>query len=266
MLLLCGGGRLATYREKWERVPCPLASPELLAVSGPRLACVDNANHALWMGGRTVAAESGIEAALWWRDCLLTLSGDTDCLTLIGPGGEMLLTTPAGIYPQDMCFLPGGNAVAVAGGADGRVHCIRLPSLTDAGSLSLPGNVQRVAFGGGALYALCALEDDGLRCLLCRVPPGGGQYRSLALWPGLPGAVHVDGRGTLWAAASERLCRLGRLGGVEEVQGDFGLIRHMDSHGETLLVSDPVLEALSLVQGGRQTIVREGDVQHGIFR
>ena len=116
-MLLCGGGRLAEYREGWERVPCPLACPELLAVSGPRLACVDNANHALWMGGRMVAAESGIEAALWWHDCLLTLSGDTDCLTLIGPGGEMLLTTPAGIYHQDMCLLPGGNTVAVAGGA-----------------------------------------------------------------------------------------------------------------------------------------------------
>ena len=265
-MLLCGGGRLAAYREGWERVPCPLACPELLAVSGPRLACVDNANHALWMGGRMVAAESGIEAALWWHNCLLTLSGDTDCLTLISPGGEMLLTTPAGIYPQDMCLLPDGNAVAVAGGADGRVHFIRLPSMTDAGSLPLPGNVQRVAWGGGALYALCALEDDGLCCLLCRVSPGGGQHRALALWPGLPGAVHVDSQGTLWAAASERLCRLGRSGGVETVQGDFGLIRHMDSRGNRLLVSDPVLDILSLVQGGRQTVVCEGDVLHGIFR
>ena len=265
-MLLCGGGRLAAYREGWERVPCPLACPELLAVSGPRLACVDNTNHALWMGGRMVAAESGIEAALWWHDCLLTLSGDTDCLTLIGPRGEMLLTTPAGIYPQDMCLLPGGNTVAVAGGADGRVHFIRLPSLTDAGSLPLPGNAHRVAWGGGALYALCAFEDDGLRCLLCRVSPGGGQHRALALWPGLPGAVHVDSQGTLWAAASERLCRLGRSGGVEAVQGDFGLIRHMDSRGNRLLVSDPVLEILSLVQGGRQTVVCEGDVLHGIFR
>ena len=265
-MLLCGGGRLAAYREGWERVPCPLACPELLAVSGPRLACVDNANHALWMGGRMVAAESGIEAVLWWRDCLLTLSGDTDCLTLIGPGGEMLLTTPAGIYPQDMCLLPDGHAVAVAGGADGRVHFIRLPSMTDAGSLPLPGNVQRVAWGGGALYALCALEDDGLCCLLCRVSPGGGQHRALALWPGLPGAVHVDSQGTLWAAASERLCRLGRSGGVETVQGDFGLIRHMDSRGNRLLVSDPVLDILSLVQGGRQTVVCEGDVLHGILR
>lgn len=265
-MLLCGGGRLAAYREGWERVPCPLVCPELLAVSGPRLACVDNANHALWMGERMVAAESGIEAALWWHDCLLTLSGDTDCLTLIGPGGEMLLTTPAGIYPQDMCLLPGGNAVAVAGGADGRVHFIRLPSLTDAGSLPLPGSVQRVAWGGGALYALCALEDDGLCCLLCRVSPGGGQHRALALWPGLPGAVHVDSQGTLWAAASERLCRLGHSGGVEAVRGDFGLIRHMDSRGNRLLISDPVLEILSLVQGGRQTVVCEGDVLHGIFR
>ena len=76
----------------------------------------------------------------------------------------------------------------------------------------------------------------------------------------------MDSRGVLWAAASERLCRLGCSGGVEEVQGDFGLIRHMDSRGETLQVSDPVLDALSLVRGVRQTIVREGDVQHGIFR
>ena len=39
---------------------------------------------------------------------------------------------------------------------------------------------------------------------------------------------------------------------------------YMDSRGEALLVSDPV--PLSLVWGVRQTIVREGDVQHGIFR
>ena len=88
MLLLCGGGRLAAYREKWERVPCPLASPELLAVSGPRLACVDNTNHILWMGGRTVAAESGIEAMLWWHDCLLTLS---TCNYIDGYGRTVLV-------------------------------------------------------------------------------------------------------------------------------------------------------------------------------
>ena len=266
MLLCCGGKGLEAYGRGWRRVPCPLACPGLLAASGPRLACVDNTNHALWLNGRVSAAESGIEAALWWRDCLMTLSGDTDCLTLLGPEGEMLLTIPAGIYPQDMCLLPGGNTVAVAGGADGRVHFIRLPGLTEAGRTPLPGNVQRVACAGGMLYALCALEDDGLRCLLCRVPLHDGPHRALALWPGLPGAVHVDDRGALWAASSERLCRMGPAGGLEEMQGDFGLIRRMDSRGGMLLTSDPVLETLSLVRGGRQDVLREGGVQHGIFR
>ena len=56
------------------------------------------------------------------------------------------------------------------------------------------------------------------------------------------------------------------IGGLEEMQGDFGLIRRMDSRGGMLLTSDPVLETLSLVRGGRQDVLREGGVQHGIFR
>ena len=78
--------------------------------------------------------------------------------------------------------------------------------------------------------------------------------------------MHVDDRGALWAASSERLCRMGPAGGLEEMQGDFGLIRRMDSRGGMLLTSDPVLETLSLVRGGRQDVLREGGVQHGIFR
>lgn len=263
MLLACGAVGLMAHQGEWRVLPCPLPFPEMLARHHGRLAVLDNTTHAVWTGSRILPVDSGVEALLLWQDALLTLSGDTDCLTLFSlTTGQPLLTIPAGVYPQDMCLLPGGRSLAVCGGADGLLRVIRLPELWEEQAIALPGSVQRVACLSGVLYALCALEEDGLCCQLCRVQ--GGSWTAMARWPGLPGAIHADDAGRLWIAASEVLCCFHR-GEYRAISGSFGLIRHMDSHRGALLASDPVMDALWLVQSGQTKMLHEGNVQHGVF-
>lgn len=263
MLLACGSAGLMVHQGEWRPLAMPLGSADMLARGGGRVAVLDNAAHAVWVGGRIIPVDSGVEAMLLWRDSLLVLSGDTDCLSAFSLAtGQMQLTIPAGVYPQDMCLLPGGRSLAVCGGADGRLRIIRLPDLWAEGEIALPGSVQRAACVGGTLYALCALEDDGLCCQLCRI--SGGGWLAMARWQGLPGAIHADDTGGLWVAASEALGCF-RRGEYRAVPGTFGLIRAMDSRGGTLLASDPVMETLWCVQGGRCRAMHEGGVQQGIF-
>lgn len=263
MLAACGSSGLMSLGNGWQRVSCPLPCPEMLARCGSRLAVLDNTVHAVWTERRIIPVDSGVEAMLLWQDALLTLSGDTDCLTLFSLStGQPQLTIPAGVYPQDMCLLPGGRSLAVCGGADGMLRVIRLPELWEEQAIRLPGSVQRAACLGSVLYVLCAIEHDGLCCQLCRVQGGG--WVSLAQWPGLPGAIHADGIGRLWIAASELLCCFHR-GEYRRIPGEFGLIQHMDSRQGQLLVSDPVLDALWLVEGTHTKMLHEGNVQHGIF-
>lgn len=263
MLAACGSSGLMAYRGGWQPLPCPLPCPEMLARRGDQLAVMDNTVHAVWTGRRILHVDSGVEAMLLWGDGLLILSGDTDCLTLFSMAtGQPQLTIPAGVYPQDMCLLPGGRSLAVCGGADGMLRVIRLPELWEEQAIRLPGSVQRAACMGGVLYALCAVEDDGLCCQLCRIH--GHAWSIMARWPGLPGAIHGDQAGRLWIAASEALGCFHR-GEYRPVPGEFGLIRHMDSRQGMLLASDPVMDALWLIQGGQTKMLHEGNVQHGVF-
>lgn len=264
-MLLAGGPQgLMMHRKGWQALPCPLSSADMLACDHHRLAVLDNTSHAVWTGRRLIPVDSGIEALLLWENCLLTLSGDTDCLTLISLiTGEPLLTTPAGVYPQDMCLLPGGRSLAVCGGADGFLRVIRLPDLQEERAIRLPGSVQRAACAAGSLYVLCAAEDDGLCCQLCIIR--GHRWDVLARWPGLPGAIHADQRGLVWIAASEVLGCL-RHGEYRPIRGDFGLIRHMDSHASQLLASDPVMGRCLLVdEHGTAHALYEGDVNDAVF-
>lgn len=263
MLAACGPQGLVTWRNQWCSLACPLARADMLAWAPGCLAVLDNTQHAVWARGRILPVDSGVEAMLLWHGSLLTLSGDTDCLTLLSLStGLPQLTIPAGVYPQDMCLLPGGRSLAVCGGADACLRVIRLPDLQEEQAIHLPGQVQRAACLGGVLYALCALEQDGLCCQLCRI--SGRKTCPMGRWPGLPGAIHADDRGRLWVAASERLlCFHG--GACQSIPGDFGLIRRMESRGGLLLASDPVLGTLWQVEGSQSRPVLEGSVEQGIF-
>lgn len=263
MLAACGPRGLMTWQQGWHSLACPLPGADMLACTGGRLVMLDNTVHAVWADGRMLPVDAGVEAMLLWGDALLTLSGDTDCLTLFSlETGQPLLTIPAGVYPQAMCLLPGGRSLAVCGGADGTLRVIRLPDLWEEQTLHLPGTVLRVACLRGNLYVLCTTENDGLCCQLCCIQ-GRRQWR-MGCWPGLPGAIHADSLGRLWVASSERLGYF-RQGEYRAVPGEFGLIRHMDSQGGALLASDPVLKTLWLVRQGTPTPLLEGSVQHGLF-
>lgn len=263
MLLACGSAGLMAYRGEWRRLETPLGSADLLACGGGRTVVLDNAAHTVWDGRKLIPVDGGVEAMLLWRDMLLVLSGDTDCLTMFSLAtGQMQLTMPAGVYPQDMCLLPGGRSLAVCGGADGRVRIVRLPEMWTEGEILLPGSAQRAACMAGTLYVLCAMEENGLCCQLCRI--SGRTWLAMARWEGLPGAIHGDGSGRLWVAASEALGCF-HQGEYRAVPGEFGLIRHMTSQGGVLLASDPVLGTLWRVAGGRAGAVYEGDVQQGVF-
>ena len=264
MLLACGDQGLMAHQNGWRALPCPLNRVDMIARDHHRIALLDNTTHAVWTGRRIIPVDSGIESMLLWQDCLLTLSGDTDCLTLLSGTGVPLFTTPAGVYPQDMCLLPGQRSLAVCGGADSTLRIIRLPELQEEQAIRLHGSVQRAACLAGMLYTLCTLEDDGLCCEMCRIQ--GNRWQPLARWPGLPGCLHADAAGGLWAASSERLGFF-RRGEYHAVTGEFGLIRHMDSHQGTLLASDPVLGQCLLVSPRSEVhTLYAGDVQHAVFR
>lgn len=248
----------------WQRLPCPLERPSLLAACTGGLAVLDESAHLAWHRGATLRVDSGVEAMHLWRGLLLTLSGDTDCLTLWHPrSASPLMTLPAGVYPQDMCLLPDGLHAAVCGGADGTVRIVRLTDFTVTRSLRLPGQPQRIATDGRSLYALCLMEDHDLCSLLCRIPLRMQGHEPLRLMPGLPGAV-CAAEGSLWAASSETLQRL-TPAGWQSIPCECGLIRRMDCRGGRLLASDPVMDVLWLVEGGQTKMLHEGDVQHGVF-
>lgn len=265
ILALCGADGLLKYRYGWEQITCPLPSPTLLAQSGSLLAMVDVPHRLLWMGEKLFPVDPGIEALQLWQGHPLLLSGDTDCIMLLDPhSGSPLVLTPVGVYPQDMCLMP-GNMVAVCGGAEGTVHLLHLPELTILRTIRVPGNAQRITWQHGWLYVLCAAEDDGLCCLLCRCHPQAQRYEPLDTLPGLPGALHGDGRG-LWAAASESLYYFPDGKPPFSVQlGGFGLIRHIDCQDGLVLTTDPLMGQIRLIHREQGQVLLEGDAQEARF-
>lgn len=267
VLLCCGADGLMAHRGAWQRLSCPLPSPCLLAAQDGAVAIADNTQRLVWLRDALFPVASGVEALLLWQGKPLVLSGDADSLTLFSPAGTPLFLAPAGVYPQDMCLMPGG-IVAVCGGAEGTVFLLRLPEMTVECRIRVPGSAQRMTWHGGFLYVLCAVEEEGLRCLLGRIHPRTGRYEALAVLPGLPGAIHTDGANRLWVAASEALyCFRPGERSPRQTLGGFGLIRHMASRDHQLLLSDPVLGALMLLESPfhRPQTLLTGDVGQALF-
>lgn len=267
VLLCCGEDGLLAHHGTWRRLSCPLPSPSLLAAQNDAVAMVDNTQRLLWLGDVLFPVAGGVEALLLWQGKPLVLSGDGDSLTLFSPAGTPLFLAPTGVYPQDMCLIPGG-IVAVCGGAEGTILILRLPELTVMQRIRVPGIAQRMAWQGGFLYILCAVEEEGLRCLLGRIHPRTGRYEALTVLPGLPGAMLADGMNRLWVASSEALScfRPGERMPRQTLHG-FGLIRHMACKEHRLLLSDPVLGTLMLLESPfhRQQTLFSGDVGQAAF-
>lgn len=267
ILLACGQDGLLECRGSWRQVSCPLASPTQLAFRGGRVLAADDAQHLLWNGRAVWPIDSGVEALAWWRGRALVLSGDTDSLTLLDPDtGQPQMLTPAGMYPQDLCFVS-GDLAAVCGGADGLLRLIRMSDLRTVREIPLPGIPQRVAFASGVLTVLCLTGDAALNTLMVRVPLGGGPAQRVCVMPGLPGALCPDGRGGIWMAVTERVAHFPPQSCAPDLcLSDFGLVRHMERLGDRVLTSDPVLGQCVLVgPGGQRQTLLEGDVQQAIW-
>ena len=250
------------------RVDCPLQRADFLAVQNKQMAALDNHAHQLWIGRDVYPADPGVEALYLLPWGCLILSGDTDCLTLHDSHtGQRLLTAPAGVFPQDLCLIPGTELLAVCGGADGTVRLLTRRSLETVHIARVPGNAQRIDAARGALHVLCLTEDDGLQCLLCRLSLRSLRYEPIASFPGIPGAIYAEFTGGLWVCASEVLYHLSPGHATpDRIIPGFGLIRHMDWRGSQLLITDPVMEICALVERcGTSHTILEGPVQQAIF-
>ena len=265
-ILLCAGedGLLLRHASVWHTLRCPLAAPSLLLATFPAPIVADNYARLLAVDQQLLPLPAGVEDAALWRGHALLLSGDADSLTLADLStGLPLIMTSVGVYPQAVAVLD--NTAIVAGGADGNVRLLALPSLQTLNAWVFPGNVQRFAYQCGTLCVLSAVEDRGLCCLVSQLLLRTGRVTSLLTLRGLPGAVCGDGHGGWWVAASEQLCHFNAAMQLDHRVDGVGLPRHLCPTAHGLLITDPVLGALLLLPPHEpMRTLYQGDVRHAL--
>lgn len=77
---LASAAGLLSWCGKWRKIPTPLAHPTLLAACGADVALADSVNRLLYRQGRISTLPPGVEVLRCWRNQLLTLSSETNCL------------------------------------------------------------------------------------------------------------------------------------------------------------------------------------------
>ena len=165
---------------------------------------VDDAAHMLHFNGQAFPCGRDVEAVLAWQEYALTLSSDTDSLSLWDSEGLVRLTK-VGVYPQDMALLE--NQAAVCGGADGKIHIINLPELAETAVYAVPGMPERICVTKESAYILTLLTEPDVHTRLLRLQPADGTWADLLSLPGIPEAIAADQSG-LWIAVSEGVTRL----------------------------------------------------------
>lgn len=215
---------------------CPLRQATHGAADARGMTLADSASRRLWHNGRVLPCCPGLETLLRWKGFVLTLSGETDCLSLLAPDGRLLVTAPCGMYPQDACI--DGHTVYTAGGADGLVHLLSLPELREEGTIAVPGMPQRISVCGTTACVLCLCGSEEVHSLLLRIALPGRTQQVIARLPGVPGAV-LTGPGGTWAATTETLLRFPPDSTVPDLCiGGFNLITRMGPAEEGLLLHD----------------------------
>ena len=165
---------------------------------------VDNEAHQLHLDGHVFPCDRDIEAAMRWHEYALLLSSDTDCLSLWDSDGLVRLAK-VGVYPQDMAVQ--GEFAYVCGGADGKLHLLRLPDLHEAAEYMLPGMPERVCLARDAAYVLTLLPEPEVHTALLSVDLATGKWSETAAFGGIPEAITADKSG-LWIAVSEGVVRM----------------------------------------------------------
>ena len=196
---------------------------------------VDDAAHLLHLGGCTFPCNREIVASARWKEYVLLLSADTDCLSLWDVEG-LVRTTRVGVYPQDMDVLD--ETVYVCGGADGLLHLLSLPSLHVTTSLPLSGMPEKVCVHDGDAWILSLLPEPDVCTALLRINLETGETLELSRFAGIPGALAADDRG-LWVGLSERALRLPWETHVPDlIVEEIGLPAHFDVQPEGVIITD----------------------------
>lgn len=195
----------------------------------------DNAAHLVHMGGVCFPCDREIEAIAAWQGHTLLLSSDTDCLSL-WDGEGAIRTARVGVYPQDAAV--SADTAFVCGGADGRVHLLSLPDLTEQAAYSVPGMSERLCVQDGAVYLLTLLPEPEIHTALLRLDVQSGAKEELAQFAGIPGAIATDSGG-LWLGLSGRVLRQPWQGAEVLFEG-FGLPRQIIAEEGHALIADPV--------------------------
>lgn len=223
---------------------------------------VDNAAHLLHHDGRAFPCDRDVEAMAVWNGHALLLSSDTDCLS-IWDGEGLIRTARVGVYPQDVAVQ--GDTACVCGGADGRLHLLHLPELTETADFPLPGMPERVCILGESAYVMTLLADIEVETALMTLSLRTGEHVELARFAGLPGAICADESG-LWVGVSEMVCHLPKEAGEPDlvIEG-FGLVRHIDVQANGALVTDPVEGLIARITPNGVTVLQRGDTGQNLF-
>lgn len=160
------------------------AHPTLLAACGADVALADSVNRLLYRQGRASTLPPGVEVLRCWRNQLLTLSSETNCLTLYDAHDYPLVTSPAGIRPCDCVVVD--CQVIVCGCEDGCLHIFSLPDLREIAAYPVPGCPMRVAAGWRSAHLPVAAEPrSAAKTLLFRLCLTSGDFAPVALLPRL---------------------------------------------------------------------------------
>lgn len=195
----------------------------------------DNAAHLVHMGGGCFPCDRDVEALAPWNGHVLLLSSDTDCLSLWDAEGT-IRTARVGVYPQDAAV--SADTAFVCGGADGRVHLLSLPDLTEQAAYLVPGMPERLCVQGDSAYLLTLLPEPEVHTALLRLDVQSGESTELARFAGIPGAIAADDGG-LWLGLSGLVLRQPWQGAEVLFEG-FGLPRQIIAEDGRALISDPV--------------------------
>lgn len=245
---LTGSNGLQRWRGQWMPVTTRLRHPTLLDVSGGQVALYDRADRLCCLNERCFAAPPGVELLRLHGGELFLLSGETNSLSRYDDRGNLLVTTAAGIDPQDFCFFRG--MAAVCGHLDGCIHLLSLPELRPVSVIQTPGWPLRITGDDQTLAVLSVVQEEPTQTMLLRIDPVSGAYAPMALLGGWPGAVAMD-QGGIWVATQERVVHFAEDSLVPDARLDgFGGIRFLAMRGGWGFIGD-TMKGCYLLQASR---------------
>ncbi len=269
-------------RDNFRRVPCALTWPHAPCPAGAQFFCACKKRSVVqrfahwegdWKAEGEFPAPPGLECMQpspegGW---LYLLSGEADSLhTVALATGELLYGNDAGVYPRSVQVHPTGKLVAVAGGAAGEVLLFHAPTLNLFRRIPVPGIACQAVFVEGGLAVLCAVEDGEVQTMLGFVAGNRSVMEEVLSLPGLPGALQPMPDGTVLAGSVGMLAQVSLRQKKAVWRSDsFGLPGTLSIRGEELLVSDPLMGRVTLMNWRRpreQQLVYEGTEPEAVFQ